>query len=103
MYHGVTDRPDSRTNVFGKHVFVERFREQIKFFLNNYQIISLEDLNIALRSNRLVKDSLVITFDDGYRNVYSVAYPILKEYGVPATVFLVTGLIGTGHWAWVDK
>jgi len=103
MYHGVTDRPDSRTNVFGKHVFVERFREQIKFFLNNYNIISLEDLNIALRSNRLIKDSLVITFDDGYRNMYSVVYPILKEYGIPATVFLVTGLVGTGQWAWVDK
>jgi len=103
MYHGVTDLQGSRTNIFGKHVFVEHFREQIEFFVRNYNVVSLEDLIVALRSNRPIRDSLVITFDDGYRNMYSVAYPVLKEHGAPASVFLATGLVGTGRWAWVDK
>src|SRR5512140_3808919 len=53
------------------------------------------DVMAGRRSAR--KDLLVVTFDDGYRDVYRHAYPILKSMGVPAIVYLPTGLIGTGE------
>jgi len=45
----------------------------------------------------------VITFDDGYKDNYLYAYPILKKYHIPATIFLTTGHIGTGKLFWWDK
>ncbi len=46
---------------------------------------------------------MAITFDDGYKDNYLNAYPILKKYSSPATIFLTTGLIGNGNLLWLDK
>lgn len=58
-------------------------------------IISLKEKNIVkfeeIKSN---PNSIAITFDDGYRDNFDTAYPILKNYGIPFTIFIATGLIG---------
>ncbi len=48
----------------------------------------------------LGEDSVAVTFDDGSESVYTVAYPLLAKYDVPATVFLVSGWIETGCMSW---
>jgi peptidoglycan/xylan/chitin deacetylase (PgdA/CDA1 family) len=45
----------------------------------------------------------VLTFDDGWRDFYNYAYPILKKHEAPATVFLPTDFIGTDRWFWTDR
>jgi len=47
--------------------------------------------------------SVLVTFDDGFRNNYTLAAPILKKYGVPAIVFLTTGLIGNNELLWPQE
>ncbi len=46
--------------------------------------------------------SIAITIDDGYLSNYTLAYPILKSYNIPATIYLTTSLIGTNKALWVD-
>jgi len=57
-----------------------------------------------LREGKLSKDQryCVITFDDGWLDNYLYAYPVLKKYEIPATVFLTTAFIGTKSWFWAD-
>ena len=63
-------------------------------------VISLGQLVDGLTNGEPLPDrSVVLTFDDGFENVYQLAFPILQQYGFPATVFLVAGYCGkTNHW-----
>ncbi|MFO1187519.1 MAG: polysaccharide deacetylase family protein [Alphaproteobacteria bacterium] len=72
----------------------ETFDRQVALIRRHYQVISLADL-IAGRADRTSPRPIVaITFDDGYRDNYDEAAPILHRHDVPATFFVCTGLIG---------
>ena len=73
----------------------ETFREQMKYLKdNNYTTLTLDDLYSYMKTNKnLPKKSIVITFDDGYNDNYTNAYPILKEFNLKATVFVITNAI----------
>lgn len=92
MYHAVDD------NIFGeKDLFVstKAFAEQMKYLHDNgYTTIDFSEI----RSYRKYKKPIVITFDDGYEDNYTNAYPILKKYAFKATVFIVSGFIGKNNY-----
>ncbi|MGD9107939.1 MAG: polysaccharide deacetylase family protein [Gammaproteobacteria bacterium] len=70
------------------------FEQHLKFLANNYQVITLAELVDALNNNKKVaKHSVVLTFDDGYRDNYTEVFPLIKKYKVPITVFVATGFI----------
>jgi peptidoglycan/xylan/chitin deacetylase (PgdA/CDA1 family) len=68
---------------------------------SSFDVISLKEIATCIRENRSFPSRAVsITFDDGFKNVYDVAYPLLKEFGFQATVFLVPGYCGgNNRWA----
>lgn len=70
------------------------FEEQMLFLKENYEVISLNDLN-APGFNPLMVDKVkvIITFDDGYEDNFLYAYPILKKYNLPAIIFITTDFI----------
>ncbi|MCT4563822.1 MAG: polysaccharide deacetylase family protein [Maledivibacter sp.] len=74
---------------------VENFQEQMKYLHDkNFNAITLDELEKFLRGEiKLPKNSIVITFDDGYKSNYIYAYPVLKEYGFKASIFMITKLI----------
>ena len=90
-YHKLTRNgtPDAMT------VREADFEAQMRFLRENgYRVIPLDDLFEFLRFRRQIPArSVVITFDDGWRSVYDIAWPILKKYGYPATLFVYTDLI----------
>ncbi|WP_224362344.1 polysaccharide deacetylase family protein [Hyalangium versicolor] len=63
-----------------------------------YEFASIGDAVDVMAGRKATKrDLCVVTFDDGYRDVYRYAYPLLKEMGVPATIYLPTAFIGTNR------
>lgn len=73
----------------GLEVSETNFVKQIEFLKNHFDIIDI-DTGINLLNNNNYKNKLIITFDDGYRNNYSTALPILIKNNIPATIFLTT-------------
>lgn len=92
MYHGVIDTPLLLNN-WG-FLDVESFRWQIKYLKRNFDVIRLSDIEKRLSTNSK-RPAAIITFDDGYKNNYDIAFPLLQDEGVPATIFLTTGKINT--------
>jgi len=74
---------------------------------NNYRVISLADLQEFLKASKPIPPrSVVITIDDGFRSAYDIAYPILKNYGFRATLFVYTDFVGGGRslsWAAINE
>ena len=68
---------------------VERFKEIIDELRINYQIVSIDDIY-----EKTEKKKAVITFDDGWMDAYMNAYPFLKRYNIPFTVYITTNFIG---------
>jgi peptidoglycan/xylan/chitin deacetylase (PgdA/CDA1 family) len=82
---------------------IEVFSQQMQYLARNYTLLSLEEaVNTTVRGT-IPDSAVVITFDDGYRDNYTCAFPVLKRLGIPATIFLATGAIGTGKVLWHDK
>ena len=73
---------------------IEDFEEQMNYlFTHNYSVISLSELLERLRTGQLPPKPVAITIDDGFKSTYTLAYPILKKYNFPATLFLYTDFI----------
>lgn len=81
-----------------------RFRSHMRWLRDSrYAVLPLNDAVEALRSGQLDRPTVAITFDDGFRNNVSVALPVLEEFGLPATIYLTTGLIGTRSTTWAGR
>lgn len=97
-YHGVLPSTsgvegDESRNVVDQ----ENFAWQMRYLAKHFRCLPLEEAVELLGSNRpLPPYSVVVTFDDGFRNNLQYAFPILRRCGVPATIFLTTGHIGRG-------
>lgn len=64
-----------------------------------YKFITPYDLYLALKGKKKISEkSVIVTFDDGYRDFYTDAYPIIKKYEIPATVFMATGLVNQSNY-----
>lgn len=85
-YHDITDRPISAFAVSTRD-----FAAQMRFLAENCAPVSVQQLVDMIRQDRPIPSRAVaVTIDDGYLGVYTRAYPILKDYAIPATIFLPT-------------
>lgn len=86
-YHGIADEPDNPFTVS-----VTDFRDQIAHLKANCRVISLDQVADGGRGgDGPAEDRVVLTFDDGYRNFFTNAFPILQAAGLPATCFVIAG------------
>ena len=101
VYHSVTDYPlefDIWT-----HMSADLFEEHMKIIASEANVIPLEELLSQVVSGKVGKNLVSVTFDDGFRNNYTTAYPILKKYDISATIFLTTSYVGSGKLLWPER
>jgi peptidoglycan/xylan/chitin deacetylase (PgdA/CDA1 family) len=79
------------------------FERQVQHLARHYTVLPVEELVDRMGTGAIPRNAAAITFDDGYRDTLTHAAPILAAHGLPATVFLATGFIGTTEVPWHDR
>lgn len=105
LYHGVAP-DDGKPFAPNREKFVSpaAFERQLRFLKRQFDVVPLgEALATLERRCPLGARTAVITFDDGYLNNLTLAYPVLKAYRLPFTIFLVTGYLGDQRTVWWDE
>ena len=105
LFHGVINKKiKSMRNYTGKHIEKKKFQKLMKKLSKHGNPISINDAVLSLQGkNKIKSKSFVITFDDGFYNNISVAYPILKKLNIPFTIYLTTKFIDKNSMSWVDQ
>ena len=93
-YHRVVEdlEKSSRSSISPMLISTRMFEQHLDWIGRHYEFVSLDQIGDRLGSTR---PTAAIAFDDGYADVYHHAFPLLVKKGIPATVFVVTGLVGT--------
>jgi peptidoglycan/xylan/chitin deacetylase (PgdA/CDA1 family) len=100
LYHRVN--PDN--DPFFPALSVKTFDSQMRYLAANFQVLSLTDIiNRIKQGLGIAPGTVAVTFDDGYRDNYAYAHPILRKYNCPATLFTATNYINNEKLMWNDK
>ena len=102
MYHSISGDKENNVHPYYRvNTSPQVFEQHMKYlYENNYRIINLEDIlglfnTATARPSEHLGNYAVITFDDGFSDFYTHAWPLLQKYGFTATVFLATGFMET--------
>jgi len=105
-YHRIRDdAAQGAESPFDEEVFgptQSQFERQLKWLKQNFTLLSESELLTILEQPNLRDRYAVLTFDDGYRDNYELALPVLRAHGAPAIFFVCPGLIDSGTVGWWD-
>jgi peptidoglycan/xylan/chitin deacetylase (PgdA/CDA1 family) len=105
-YHSVADESDGRLDYIdpGLAVAPEGFDRQMRFLRQHYQPVSITDVADAVAQEQpLPPLAVAVTFDDGYRDNYVHAFPILKAHGIPAAFYITAGCVDAREPLWTSR
>ena len=101
MYHSFG--PAAEKQYASLSIDPKTFSDQVEFMAKNHYNVVGPDKIVAYMAKRekIPANTIAITADDGFMNFYEVAYPVLKKYKTPATIFVITEKIGKpGYLGW---
>lgn len=99
IYHRVTEAPDS----YLPSLSLADFRLHMAVLSRHFEVLPLAEVLARQARGDDLDRAVAITFDDGYRDNLTCAFPVLQHFGLPATIFLATGAIGTDEILWHDQ
>ena len=105
-YHRVVEHMEesSRCSISSMLISTRMFEQHLDWIGRHYEFVSLDEVGSRLEGGRsFPRPTAAVAFDDGYSDVYENAFPLLMKKGIPATVFVVTGLVGTQQMQIHDK
>ena len=96
-YHRFSEGPDARA------ISRRAFTEHLRYLSRRYTIVDLRAMVAHLSAgSRPSRPFAAITIDDGHADAYDIALPVLRQFGTPATLFVVTGFLDGTCWLWAD-
>lgn len=96
MYHRIIDQP------FISGLAPAEFERQIAYIAKHFRVVAMDELMNEINHNTIKPHSIALTFDDGHGDFYENAWPILKKYQVPASLYITTGFVNGDLWLWPD-
>ena len=100
MYHNFSASDGTGTD----EVSVSAARRQLEYLRRHFQVVPLAHIREQLESGTGIdRHAVALTIDDGRRNCYDHLFPLLKEFAMPATFFVVSSFIRREDWIWTDK
>ncbi|MFA6101901.1 MAG: polysaccharide deacetylase family protein [Victivallaceae bacterium] len=100
LYHRVDDLT---TDPQLLSVSPAHFEEQLALLKKSYNIMRLEDMVTSVLKGNVPKRAVAITFDEGYADNYKYAWPLLKKYSMPATIYVTTGYVSANREFFCDE
>lgn len=92
VYHGVIETPDHSVSV--GPISTAQFAKHLAYFKENFNVVSQSEIFRMYREgHKPARKTIAITFDDGYENNYLNAFPLLKQYGFPSTMYIISQCI----------
>lgn len=89
MYHSVGENAAEFT------VSSKMFERQLQYLLKcKYRILPVSEMVKRLRADESLSSRISLTFDDGYRDLYTIVFPLIKKLNIPISIFLSTGYVG---------
>ncbi len=99
LYHRIADDPINSQLLA---VSPANFEKHLKKLAENYRVVPLAKLLDEVRQNRVIPNTVAITFDDGYADNLTNALPLLEKYTLPATIFVTVDMVGSDREFWWD-
>lgn len=102
-YHNIVNQQselDKCDDLYFINLPFEKFKKQILWIKDNYDIIDMKDV---VDGKKLPEKPALITFDDGFKSVYDLAFPLLRQQGVVATIFLTGDHVANKMAPWISR
>lgn len=97
-YHRFSEVEDGRSTT------AHAFAEQLAYLKANYNILPLSRIaELVAKGETIPPSAVAVTIDDGFSDSYDIAFPLLKRYSIPATLYVVTDFVDGKAWLWTDK
>ncbi len=105
-YHRVVEdfRASARSSIPSMLTSRRMLEQHLDWIGSRYRFVTLDEIGTRLESGREFDEPVAaITFDDGYRDAYDHAFPLLQRKGIPAAIFVVSDVVGTSHLQIFDR
>lgn len=96
MYHRVIRHP------MIPGVYPDVFEQQLIYLKQHFNVMNMKAYMAAQSANKLPANSIVLTFDDGHKDFYTAAWPLIKKHNLTASLFISTGFVDKLCWLWPD-
>jgi len=97
-YHRVVSdfAEEAKRSLYTLNIGQSTFRRHLEVLQESHDVVALDDaLSVLQGTSKAARDVAVVTFDDGYRDVYTHAFPVMRDLRVPGVVYVPSGFVGT--------